>query len=289
MGGVHVLSCPACGGDQLAKVMDHPDFDGAAIFRCGDCGHGITAPEPDVADLARHYVEIYAPRRARWLGADFQATMVTRAAAQWAFVAAGLNLAGKGGGAGWRVIDLGCGIGALTAHAAGQGACASGYDSDHHAIAFGREVFPAACLHVGDPPPSASGCDLLLLSHVVEHLPQVELSVTAMLSLLRPGGFVFIEVPNVPARLFEAGAETESHLQFFSLRSLTLLLGRLGLEVMICRSCGPEIEDFLAVPTGDSFRSLYEAHATRYDPLSGGSGIWLRALARKPLQGGERR
>lgn len=76
---------------------------------------------------------------------------------------------------GWRIIDWGCGVGELVALLQHKGADMVGYDSDLEAIEVGKKQWSA---NIG----SSSLCDLnvfqgqfdlLLLSHVIEHLPGI--------------------------------------------------------------------------------------------------------------------
>jgi 2-polyprenyl-3-methyl-5-hydroxy-6-metoxy-1,4-benzoquinol methylase len=142
---------------------------------------------------------------------------------------------------GWKTIDWGCGVGALVASLQHRGADAVGYDSDSEAIAVGRERW-AANIHMStsfDLSRFHNQFDLLLLSHVVEHLPDIRETMRNLLKVLRPPGYVFIEVPNSSADIFVTEMDPESHLHFFSKRSLTLLLESLGVQVLACVSCGP--------------------------------------------------
>lgn len=280
------LACPVCGALAPVAAMPHGDFAGAQVFRCGRCGHGVAAPVPPPEDLARHYAEVYAPRRANWLNDSLCRTMMERAAAQADFVARTLGRDEGGVVDGLRVFDLGCGLGALVAHMEGLGGRATGWDHDRLVVTYGHSVFAGADLRLGAPVPDDGVCDLLTLSHVVEHLPDLTGDLGGMLDLLRPGGLLFVEVPNVLPAFYAPGVDTESHVHFFSARSLPLLLSRLGLELLSCKSCGPDVDDFFAVPQGESFGPLFSRSWRHYDAEGVDRGVWLRALARRPLVAG---
>ena len=74
--------------------------------------------------------------------------------------------------------------------------------------------------------------DIVVISHVLEHIEDPRAEIRAIKSVLKPGGVIFIEVPhgsgnrNLPANDFPA------HLHFFSVPSLVRLLGGEGLETV---------------------------------------------------------
>jgi len=96
---------------------------------------------------------------------------------------------------GWRIIDWGCGVGALVALLQQKGADVVGYDSDLEAIEVGQKQW-SANISISSPCDFnvfQGQYDLLLLSHVIEHLPGIRHTVQDLLKFLRPGGFVFVE------------------------------------------------------------------------------------------------
>ncbi|CAE8600407.1 unnamed protein product, partial [Polarella glacialis] len=79
--------------------------------------------------------------------------------------------------------------------------------------------------------------DLIVSSMVFEHVPQPRAALSKWISLLRPGGLIFIEVPNenpVPNwwGRDEANPYWVGHLSFFSLKHLVAMVESLGLEVL---------------------------------------------------------
>jgi SAM-dependent methyltransferase len=69
--------------------------------------------------------------------------------------------------------------------------------------------------------------DLLVMSHVLEHVGNPRAVLTSLVSRLSPGALVFIEVP---CRDFEHKAEDEPHLLFFDREPMTRLLERCGIK-----------------------------------------------------------
>lgn len=239
-----------------------------------------------MAWLDAYYRDVYAPRRARWISDAYRDIMARRAAAQVDFIAAHWSTPLDA----VTALEPGCGIGALTAALAARGARASGFDGDRLIIEAGRRAFPEADLrhaNLGDANLGDIGApaalDLIVMSHVVEHMVAVADALSDIGKRLRPGGTMFIEVPNTTPEQFDRAMDMESHVHFFTPASLSALLARAGLVVEACQSCGPPFARLLAHPEGAAASVLFgDDYATYHDT---GNGIWIRALARVPQAG----
>jgi len=73
--------------------------------------------------------------------------------------------------------------------------------------------------------------DMIIMSHVLEHMPDVTSEVAAVRSLLRPKGMFFVEVPNGSGNPNLPFDDNISHLHFFSPTSLLWLLARHDMAV----------------------------------------------------------
>jgi SAM-dependent methyltransferase len=74
--------------------------------------------------------------------------------------------------------------------------------------------------------------DLIIISHVLEHIHEVRAEVSAMKRQLKPAGAVFIEVPNAAGHRRLPIDDNKAHLHFFSVSSLTRLLAEEGLTTI---------------------------------------------------------
>lgn len=76
--------------------------------------------------------------------------------------------------------------------------------------------------------------DLVIARHVIEHVSDLEGFFSALTSLLRPSGFVLLEVPDFGfcMRHLDYTALWEQHLNYFSLDTFRLLLARHGIELL---------------------------------------------------------
>jgi SAM-dependent methyltransferase len=152
-----------------------------------------------------------------------------------------------------RALDCGCGAGgnARLLRERGwevTGITVSAGEREHAAPHCARVLI--ADLEQPLPDEVGGGYDLLVLSHVLEHLRQPERALAALARRLVPGGVVLVALPNL---LFYAirlrmllgrfeyerdGILDETHLRFYSFASGAALLERAGLRVQEARSEG---------------------------------------------------
>jgi 2-polyprenyl-3-methyl-5-hydroxy-6-metoxy-1,4-benzoquinol methylase len=149
--------------------------------------------------------------------------------------------------AGLRILDVGCGAGALSGALRARGAVfVAGIELDPAAAARARErldeLVEGSAVDA-DLPWAPESFDLLIFADVLEHLPDPDLVLERFLGLLAPGGTVIVSVPNmrfwsVLMRLVvdrwaytEHGVRDRTHLRIFTRRTLTAMLGAHGLRV----------------------------------------------------------
>lgn len=309
--------CPICSESHVVYTDNHLDFHGVHIYFCANCMHWFAHPEPDSALLDRYYLETYSQQRRRYFGEPYYVLMQRRAAAQVMFIKR--HIGNRNTQCvplrGWKVLDMGCGVGALIAALQREGADAIGYDSDPIAIEVGQSRWQAN-VHVSTSNELDSlrgSFDLLCMSHLVEHLPDIKDSLSNIMQVVRPGGWVFIEVPNCFAEMFKSNVDTESHLHFFTRKSLIWLLQSIDLQVTACESCGPakfpaydlydtssdgkklqdsalrfqkamqKLQDRVKriLQPSSAIKTIYDGYYDKYYPSEDGGGMWLRCLARK--------
>lgn len=109
---------------------------------------------------------------------------------------------------GTRVLELGCGTGAVLAHLAAKGCRCLGTDISTEAVRFGRQAYPDLDLRA-EPAETLSfadaSFDFVLSFDVLEHLRRVDDHLAEVVRVLRPGGAYLLETPN---KLLSAPFET---------------------------------------------------------------------------------
>jgi len=151
-----------------------------------------------------------------------------------AFIAAGMrHLPRKGKER--KLLDIGCGNGLFLLHARSAGWKVMGLEFDLKALEVARsrglEVLREN-LALLDPEKYAF--DVITLGHVIEHVHNPCLLLKACHDHLNPGGWIWIETPNIDAqghRMYGKnwrGLEPPRHLVLFSLESLKRTLQEAG-------------------------------------------------------------
>ena len=140
---------------------------------------------------------------------------------------------------GGRALDLGCGNGVFLDRIQRHGWEVVGVDMSQAAADVAKELYDIT-VHVGpleEAPLQDGSFDYVQMRHVIEHLPAPLETVRRVVQLLRPGGRVYVETPNIESlsfrwsREFWFPLETPRHLWLFSPETLTGTLERAGLRV----------------------------------------------------------
>jgi SAM-dependent methyltransferase len=203
------------------------------------------------------------------------------------------------------LVDIGCGAGALLKGGARYGWRGIGFELSgpavSHARSLGLEVYEQSWLPC---PLRAESADAVTFLNVLDHLVLPFDALKEAWRVLRPGGQIYIRVPNGPLHdrlsriLSGCGLNhlTVMHLYGFGRRALSFHLTRLGFEAVDVRTSPPTQAD--AYGSDGNTRSLFRQFAKRmdrtvYGVMSRASldrwcwGPSLEALARKPLAPGK--
>lgn len=130
-----------------------------------------------------------------------------------------------------RVLDIGCGGGALLATIGFERAL--GMDLQASGLAFTRRRFPNVPLVCGSADRislSDGSVDAITLQHVIEHLPDVGAALAEWARVLVPGGTLLIQTPNaafVDPRVFD----DPTHVHVFTKAELGEAVSAAGFEI----------------------------------------------------------
>jgi len=151
------------------------------------------------------------------------------------------------------VLDVGCGNGANMCLLAQRGHRVVGItlsEAEAHLVASQGFECHVADIAEAEPPFPAQSFDALLFSHVLEHLAWPETVLRRYGRVLRPGGGVYVALPNVlhivlrwqflrgRFRYTEMGLMDRTHLRFFDFDSARKLVEQAGFEVVVHRGVG---------------------------------------------------
>jgi SAM-dependent methyltransferase len=229
-------ACPVCAAGRFQHLLDIPDFESHTgiygVDRCESCNVAFTNPRPTPDSLP----ELYADRGS----ADFPDP--TAGLGQWLrarAIDAYLRQRLPASGAALRVLDFGCGDGALS-----LGLLRANDSIEVDATDF-HDQTPTGLRgrarvrytdHAGWEASTAT-YDAIFLRHVLEHHPAPVDMLRQLHARLRPGGRLVIEVPNRESvwtrwcGKYYAGWYVPRHLMHFDRASLAQAIRRAGLRI----------------------------------------------------------
>jgi SAM-dependent methyltransferase len=228
--------CVLCGcrdADRLFVARDRLVGRAGAfpVARCRGCGLVFLQPRPAPETLATHYPDTYYPL-------DEEPSTEARTVAEGLLrrVNDWLRASGRGGSTA-RLLDVGCGTGLFLHLAQASGMQGQGIELSASAVRYARTRYGLdvheGTLESADLPTDAF--DVVVMWHVLEHLPDPVASLQRVTRLLAPGGLLLIAVPNfasVEARVFGRrwySLDAPRHLYQFTPESLRAVLAIAGL------------------------------------------------------------
>ncbi|MDD5088009.1 MAG: class I SAM-dependent methyltransferase [bacterium] len=137
---------------------------------------------------------------------------------------------------GGKCLDVGCATGELLAALNGRGFDVRGVEPDAQAAEYARTA-QGVTIWTGtihDVPDAEKPFDLIVLWHVLEHVPDLRGNLARLHDLLRAGGRLAIAVPNPlsrDARIYGSewvAWDTPRHLYHFEPPVMLALLGQMG-------------------------------------------------------------
>ena len=228
--------CPVCGGTArhtlfqqvFAAVEQATPVTGYDVAVCDACGCGYADGIPDQRAFDRYYREMSKYEYHQREGAESEFDQ-RRLAIIAAIVAPHVQHPGA------RILDVGCATGRLLANLRQLGfpnvvgldpspACATAA-----ARLYGIDVRTMTLAELGA---TAERFDFVILVGVLEHLCDLDEAFVHLRTLLKPGGLLYVEVPDATAFSDWPNAPYQDfsteHINFFSPVSLDNLMGRRG-------------------------------------------------------------
>ncbi|WOJ93174.1 class I SAM-dependent methyltransferase [Congregibacter variabilis] len=178
-----------------------------------------------------------------------------------------------------RLLDYGCANGEFLTIAKSMGWSAEGVDFDPVAVSLARaRGLDVALIEAGEMLEGTGLYDVITLSHVLEHVHDPVHLISDLFRLLKPGGVLWLETPNISSfghrafGRFWRGLEPPRHLTLFSSNTLKRVLLRAGFDDVEALWHG--LSAFVMFPESDALKR----GGRRPKTLLGGVSLFLKRL-----------
>lgn len=238
---INYSACPVCGStgfSEVLQVIDHSvtgkEF---AVCECYDCHFRFTQKAPDRDSIAPYYQSeeyiSHSDTQKGWINRIYHWVRRITLTSKRKLVE---KMMGRTKG---HLLDIGAGTGAFASYMITKGWEVTGLEPDEKA----RKV--AAATHKIQLLPAdelfslpEKQFDAITLWHVLEHVHQLKEYLEQIQRLLKPGGGLFIAVPNYTSydalryNRFWAAYDVPRHLYHFSPEAMKVLVERNGWKLL---------------------------------------------------------
>jgi 2-polyprenyl-3-methyl-5-hydroxy-6-metoxy-1,4-benzoquinol methylase len=264
--------CPSCGAKMRHRFIgNHPDFNLREV-QCKKCGFCFTNT-CDINDLSVYYKSEYRVIRRESPTEAYIDTMNKRAVAQIDFIRQStpeLDLQTA------DILEIGCGCGALLRQCGTGRGRKIGVEGDNIMADFASTYATDADITndiFRDKMFEESSFDVIMMSHVLEHIPNVRDFMQSLRHILKPDGYLFVEVPtekkDYVVKIIGIRKKGNAHLLHFTSEHLSKTLAKFGFKVVRCSTFTANYDEWVAgkKPPLDFARSFPD-------------GIHIRCIAR---------
>ncbi|RYY21249.1 MAG: class I SAM-dependent methyltransferase [Chitinophagaceae bacterium] len=240
MAGCHYQHCPACNSGSIAPVFAVQDHsvskENFEIWECSSCGLRFTQDVPDENSIGRYYqssqyishsnTKTGIVNKLYHLVRNFTLLQKKRLIIQETGIKKG------------NLLDIGAGVGTFAAFMKNAGWSVTGLEPDANTRSnamtqYGIALKPTDELFQQMP----QSYNAITMWHVLEHVHNLHGYLSQLRKLLKPGGVLFIAVPNYTSgdagkyQSYWAAYDVPIHLYHFSPGSMKKLLESHGFKL----------------------------------------------------------
>ncbi len=209
------ITCDICGGNTsfYSSVNEY------TYYMCEACNTVFLFPLPNETELNRYYDSsfVYSSGAANMLELRSKARKIVRKMIEY-------------NPSGYQFLDIGSGYGYLLSALAPYDITAVGIEPSFHLWRQSQNTGMDAIHSSFENWNTELRFDFISLVHVIEHVAEPQRFLEKAVSLLKPGGILYIETPNIDSFQFRAEKKTYTyltppdHVRLFSLKSLSFIL-----------------------------------------------------------------
>lgn len=227
-------TCPVCGNVQVAKVLSAKDFTVSGklfdIWECKNCTARFTQNIPDEKEIGAYYQsENYISHSDTTEGL---VNNIYHKVRKFTLTGKRKLIQHKTGKKVGKLLDIGSGTGAFLHTMKETGWEVRGLEPDESARKKSQALYHIHSSHPKELFTLTDTFDAITLWHVLEHVHDLHQYMDRINQLLKPGGKVFIAVPNYTSydaevfKEFWAAYDVPRHLYHFSPTSMKHLFGQ---------------------------------------------------------------
>ena len=224
--------CVVCGSTD---VLTERILNEIPLVRCLNCFHVYADIEAEkiLALNINHYHDVY--------NSTFRVPDINMRSFKMCWFSIIANIVTKLYGIG-SVLDIGCGNGGLLLSFRERGWQITGLDLSHEAGLFANKY--GYCIITGlleDVDIAPESFDCVTLTNVLEHIPEPWKFVKKLMDIVKPGGIVYLNVPNYRSLSIQLGISRfyrnlpPHHCSYFTPRSLEALFSHQGVIDKVSR------------------------------------------------------
>jgi SAM-dependent methyltransferase len=227
---LEALEVCLCEGAEFERVADGDRYGiPVGVNLCDSCGLCFLSPRPTVEALRLFYEADYRKlyRNSTEIDDAYFQRSIRRGQRIFGFlINHGLELKNR------VVIEVGCGPGGILKVFQEEGNEVYGCELDKTCVEYSKNQGISCLLGSLEALVDAGvTADLIILSHLLEHISNPFDFVAALNGILRDGGKVYVEVPglrNVNVNFFKS--LQVAHLYYYDLMTLKFVMGKAGYE-----------------------------------------------------------
>lgn len=235
---IDIKICPVCGGENLQHLLSSKDNTvSQEVFelrQCQTCKLGITTPRPADQDLHQYYLsDDYISHSNKGTTLVDKAYLIARGfTLKWK-----LRIVHQGNTIPGKILDYGCGTGEFLSACRNAAWTTVGVEPSPAAREQAKKL-TGSPVYESLPSVADENFSVITLWHVLEHVSDLDQTLSLLKSKLAENGTIFIAVPNHSSwdgqhyKEHWAGYDTPRHLWHFSRETMKALITKNGMKAV---------------------------------------------------------